>query len=251
MTRRWKFLLTGLVAALIVPLGAGPALADPLPDTITVSASGKVDVDPDVGIVVLGVRSRALSAQTATSRLSAHLRKVVGALKGAGFTNDELSTEDIQLFRRCFRDCRDHNLKDDFKPKPVYGYVGEAGVRTRTHALKRLGEIIDLGIAAGASGVRSVSFDVEDKTAAVLDALKEAMGVARGKAEVLAQEAGRTLGEAIIILEGRTTQPQRFAYASFAFTSSGGSGSASDLPFLVNPPTLSASGQIEVTFRLQ
>ncbi|MCA1707431.1 MAG: SIMPL domain-containing protein, partial [Actinobacteria bacterium] len=150
MSLRSRMLLAGLVAVLVVPLGAAPALADPLPDTITVSASGQVDVDPDIGTVVLGVRARAASAQVAADRLSARIRKVVRALKGAGFTNDELSTENIRLYRRCFSDCRDLNPRDNIKPEPVFGYVGSAGVKVRTRALKRLGEIIDVGIAAGA-----------------------------------------------------------------------------------------------------
>ena len=252
MIRRTKscLILLGSLAALLVLPGTAVA-QEPLLDTITVSATGKVDVEPDLGTVVLGISSRARTAQVAAERLATRTRRVIRALKEAGFTSDEISTEGINLFRRCFDDCRDPHPNDNIEVEPVFGYVGSSGVRVETSRLKQVGRIIDVGIGAGASSVRTVFFSVEDKSAAVQEALVEAMDIAIAKADVLAEAAGRTRGAALIILEGRTIRPRNFylepqALADYAFAG-GASGSSS---FPIELPTLSASGHIEVTFEL-
>jgi uncharacterized protein YggE len=250
--KRWGLsLLVGIVAVLALPTTA--LAQEPILDTITVSATGKVDVDPDLGTVVLSVTSRARKAQFAADRLATKTRRVVRALKDAGFTSDEISTESISLDRRCFSDCRDRDPRDGRQNDPVFGYVGSSGIRVETSRLGRVGRIIDVGIDAGASGIRTVYFSVEDKTAAVQDALAQAMQIAIDKADVLAEAAGRTRGPALIILEGRTIQPRNFflsgAVLEAAYTGAGDSGGAA--PFPIEAPTLSASGHIEVTFELQ
>ncbi|MEA2497860.1 MAG: uncharacterized protein QOH26_265 [Actinomycetota bacterium] len=245
-TRVCALLIAALATLLVLP---GTAVAqEPLLDTISVSATGKVDVEPDLGTVVFGINSRALTAQVAADRLATRTRRVIRALKEAGFTTDEISTEGINLYRRCFRDCRDPHPQDDVVVKPVFGFVGSVGVRVETSRLKQVGRIIDVGIDAGAKNIQSVFFSVEDKTAAVQEALAEAMDIAIAKADVLAEAAGRTRGPALIIVEGRTTQPRNFYYAqALPFADSAGATAS----FPIELPTLSASGHIEVTFELQ
>ena len=249
--KRLTSVVLGAVAALLL-LPSAALAQEPILDTITVSATGKVDVDPDLGTVILSVSSRASSAQVAAERLAARTRRVIRALKDAGFTSDEISTEGISLDRRCFRDCRDPRPRDNVDVKPVYGFVGTSAVRVETSRLARVGRIIDVGIGAGATGIRSVFFSVEDKTAAVQEALVEAMDIAIAKADVLAEAAGRTRGPALIILEGRTIQPRNYyfepaALAAYAQDRDAAGGTVS---FPIEAPTLSASGHIEVTFEL-
>jgi uncharacterized protein YggE len=250
--KRWALVVLGGLAALLALPGTASA-QEPILDTITVSATGKVDVDPDLGTVVLSVTSRAQKAQFAADRLATKTRRVIRALKEAGFTSDEISTESISLDRRCFSDCRDRDPRDGRDNDPVFGYVGSSGIRVETTRLGRLGRIIDVGIDAGASGIRTVFFSVEDKTAAVQDALAEAMQIAIDKADVLAEAAGRTRGPALIILEGRTVQPRNFFLSgevlAAAFTGADDAGGGASFP--IEAPTLSASGHIEVTFELQ
>jgi uncharacterized protein YggE len=223
------------------------------PDTVTVEARREVDVEPDIGQVTLGVRSTGSTAEEATDELTERARAVIAALEGAGFTDDEIDTVNVSLDRRCVRFCRN---RDDDSPPRVIGYVGSTGVRVETNQIDRLGEVIDVGIEAGATGVRGVSFDVEDKSAAVKEALRQAMLLARDKATTLAETGGRTLGRALVILEGNSQLPRRFdvphskvvAFRS-GDASSGGTAGGSN-PFPIEPPTLSATARIEVTFEL-
>ena len=251
-----KIFITAVTGVLVaaVPLAPAGAQEAAQVNTVTVGARRTIDVEPDLGILTLGVSSKGLTAQAASDRLTDKARAVLNALRGVGFSNDELSTVDVNLFRSCLAKCRDRNPDDDVKPVPVIGYRMRAGIRLETGALDRLGEAIDVGIGAGANSLRGIRFDKEDKAEAVNEALRQAMVVAVDKARILAETGGRQLGPAIIITEGRTQAPIAYSFSEDTLASvvSGGSGGGAPAPnpFPVEPPTLSASARITVTFEL-
>ena len=228
-----------------------PARAQEALNTVTVAASKDVDVEADIGRASFGVRTEDASAKVATAELSSRTTSVLNALKAAGFTTDELATSSVRLQRTCIRSCRDPNPRDNVPPDRVMGYRGSAVVSLETNRLDRLGVAVDAAIDGGANSIRSVSYDVEDKDAAVLEALRQAMVFAKAKAQVIAQEAGRTLGPAIIVEEGRTSAPDRYVVADSLFGKSFDRGSAAgSIPFPVDPPTLNATARVTVTWEL-
>lgn len=239
---------SGLVAT-AVPAGAQEAT-----NTVTVAASKKVDIEADLGLANFGVRTEDRSARTATNELSERVDSVLDALRAAGFTNDELATGSVRLERTCIRLCKDPDPRDEIPPRRIMGYVGSAGIGVETKRLDKLGAAVDAAVAGGASSIRNVSYEVEDDDAAVLQALREAMIFARAKAQVIAEEAGRTLGPALIVEEGRTTAPRSFDVAgdldSAALGGSAGEAPSASIPFPIEPPTLSASARVTVTWEL-
>ena len=256
-----RFAIAATAAIVIGALFAPPTVAAQenveRTDTVTVEAKREVDIEPDLGTVSLGVRVHAPSAERATDKLANRTRAVIGALESNGFTDEEIETYGVQLQRVCLDNCRDPNPRDDKVPTPVMGYRGTAGVRVETNALDRIGRVIDVGIGAGANSIRGITFEVEDKSAAVQEALRQAMEFATNKARILAETGGRELGPAIIITEGNTRAPDVYAVpqadrvvAARGATAGGtGSGGGSN-PFPVEPPTLSASARVTVTFEL-
>ena len=243
-----------VIGALIGPVTANAQQQQPAqPDTVTVGASREVDIEPDIGSVALGVVVHARQAEAAINKLTNRTRRVIQAIEALGFTDDEIETFDVQLDRTCLEKCRDPNPEDNKIPRRVLGYRGSAGVRVETERLDALGRIIDTGIDAGATRVRGVSFDVKDRAEAVKEALRQAMQFATEKARILAETGGRQLGRALVIEEGRTRAPERFdvpqARAAASGTAAGGSGGGAN-PFPIEPPTLSASARVTVTFEL-
>ena len=250
---RSKAVVALAVGGLIVGAFMGPAAVTAQeagsPDTVTVEARREVDVDPDIGQVTLGVRAKAPTAEEASDELTARASRVIDALKAEGFTEDEIDTVNVSLDRRCVRFC----TRRDDDPDPVIGYVGSTGIRVETTQIDRLGEIIDIGVNAGAVGVRGVSFDVSDRADAVNEALRQAMLLAQEKAQILAETGGRTLGRALVIIEGNSRAPQRYDVEAVYGMIAGdraGAGSGGSNPFPIEPPTLSASARVEVTFQL-
>lgn len=240
--------------ALLAPLPAAAQDDEPLINTVTVAAFKEVDIAPDIGAVSFGVTTHARKAEGAIDKLSTRTDRVIQAIKNLGFTGDEIDTFNVELQRTCLDRCRDPDPKDDFIPEPVLGYRGAAGVRVETSQLQRLGEVIDAGIVAGANRVRGISFDVEDRSAAVQEALRQAMVFATDKARILAQTGGRTLGPAILISEGRTRAPELHSVSAAAGVlparKAGRRAPRPANPFPIEPPTLSASARVTVTFTL-
>ena len=251
MRRTYRFLSGVVICASLLAI-AVPAAAQEAINTVTVAAIKNVDVEADIGRASFGVRTEDASAKVATSELSERTASVLRALKNAGFTTDELATTSVRLQRTCIRRCKDPNPRDNIPPDRVMGYQGSAVVSLDTKRLDRLGAAVDAAVDGGANSIRSVSYDVEDKDAAVLEALRQAMVFAKAKAQVIAQEAGRTLGPAIIVEEGRTSAPNSYVVADSLFGAildRGGAASGS-IPFPVDPPTLNATARVTVTWEL-
>jgi uncharacterized protein YggE len=219
-------------------------------NTVTVSARQTVDIEPDLAIITFGTESQGRTASRALEKLAAETNGVLRAMRDLGLTDAELSTTGVNLFRDCLRNCHDPNPRDDVKVTPVIGYRAFSGVRVETNRLGILGRILDAGVEGGASSIRALRFDVEDKDAAVNEALREAMESAVAKATVLAETGGRTLGPAIIITEGFTRAPVAYDYDVPSGAASGGGDSVVGGVISVEPPTLSASARIVVTFEL-
>ena len=239
--------VVAVFSAFAIPAGAQEAL-----NTVTVAATKQVDVEADIGRATFGVREQARTASAATAELSAATNSVLDALRDAGFTADELATGEVRLYRTCLRRCRDRR-GDGIPSARVMGYVGSAGVRLETKKLNRLGAAVDAAVGGGANSIRSISYDVETKDAAVLEALRQAMQFARAKAEVIAEEAGRELGPAVIVEEGRTSAPDTYTVArDVDDVALGGTigGASAAIPFPVEPPTLNASARVTVTWEL-
>ncbi|MGH2806820.1 MAG: SIMPL domain-containing protein [Actinomycetota bacterium] len=240
-----------VMVALVLALAPTAATAQEVvqANTVTVSARQTVDIEPDLAIVTLGTQSKSVDASKALDKLAAKTNRVLAAMRDLGLGADELNTTGVSLSRTCLRDCRDPNPRDDVEVKPVIGYVGFSGVRVETGRLNLLGRILDAGVDAGASSIRGLRFDVEDKDAAVNEALREAMESAVSKATVLAETGGRQLGPAIIITEGFTRAPVAYDYGAVPVADAAG-GTAGGAGFSVDPPTLSATARIVVTFEL-
>lgn len=233
-----------LIGALLAPAGSIAQEAGD-PDTVTVEARRTVDIEPDIGRITFGTGARDTSAEAAMATLTEKTSAVHEALEAAGFTEEELSTAGVRLRRTCISNCRDRDRNND-----VRGYRATAGIKLETRSLDRLGEAIDIAVGAGASSIRSLVFDVEDDAVAVQEALTKAMNLARTKAETLAEAGSRTLGRALVIVEGNARTPRPYAVDAAAISASYDSGSNEGQAFPIEPPTLDASARIEVTFEL-
>lgn len=245
------FVVTFVMAALTMMLLPTDALAQEIvqTNTVTVSARQTVDIEPDLAIINFGTQAQSTDASKALDKLAAKSNRVLAAMRDLGLGDEELSTTGVSLNRTCLRDCHDPKPRDDIEVKPVIGYVGFSGVRVETGRLNILGRILSAGVEAGANSIRGLRFDVDDKDAAVNEALRQAMESAVSKATVLAETGGRRLGPAIVITEGFTRAPVAYDYGD-VLPGTVGEAAGGGTSFSVEPPTLSASARIVVTFEL-
>jgi uncharacterized protein YggE len=76
-----------------------------------------------------------------------------------------------------------------------------------TTALGKAGALVDAAVRAGANNVDGPSLDTADKSSLYAEALKQALGEAKQKAQAIASATGLTLGAALKVREGGAPTP--------------------------------------------
>ncbi len=153
---------------------------------ITVSDRAEVKAKPDVAYVTLGVVTKARDAASAAKANAEKTGAVIDAMAKLGIGKSGIKTVDYSL---------DPEYDYDKDPSPIVGYTASNSISLKVTQLDRIGTVVDAGIAAGANTVRTVSFDVLDKTKLRQQALAEAIKNAEGKANAIARSLGTKLGE--------------------------------------------------------
>lgn len=144
---------------------------------------GRLAVVPDTAELSLGVSLRASEAATAYQQAAAVMAQVVQALLDEGLTRDQIQTGQIELL-------------PIYEQQGLVGYEANATVRVRLRDLTRIGRVIDRAVAAGATVVRGITFDVREPGAYESRALQLAVQHAERQAATLARSLGIGLGSA-------------------------------------------------------
>jgi uncharacterized protein YggE len=164
------------------------------PRTVTVTGTGRVAVPPDVVELHLGVAVTRPTATAAQAEAAGTMSAILAALRAAGVADADLRTQGLTL-----QPVMDYRNEE---PPRLRGYELRNGVIARLHDLARLPAAIDGSIAAGATTLDSVGFEVEDGAAAEAEARAAAVADALGKAAALAHAAGASLGPVLAMSEG-------------------------------------------------
>ncbi len=189
-------------AALAVGLVAGPTLAGvtaPRPyaasnaaatdttkeHTISVGGLGKVTATPDLAHVQLGVQIQKSSAKAAREAAAATMANVVAAIKKLNVDDKDIQTTQVSLTAV-------YDYPNNSAPV-LRGYQLTNQVAITVRDLSKLSDVIDGGVAAGATTVDGISFDVADRTSLEAQARDAAAKDARAKADVYAKSLGLSI----------------------------------------------------------
>jgi uncharacterized protein len=158
--------------------------------TITVTGNGTVDSTPDRASFDFGVTTNGATADEALSRNSAEARSIIDALQKAGIAAADIQTTQVSLWPQT----SSNGLK-------ITGYQASNSVNVSA-PLARSGELVDAAVGAGANNVDGPNLGTADKTSLYNQALDQALGDAKQKAQAIASAAGLTLGSALKVREG-------------------------------------------------
>jgi len=187
-----------LVAAAIAGVAQprlGRSATPPVGSTITVTGNGTVDATPDRASFDFGVTTNGATAAEALRRNSAEARAIIAALKRAGVASSAIQTTQVSLWPQTSNNGRE-----------ITGYQASNSVQV-TAALRKSGHLVDAAVRAGANNVDGPTLDTAAKAALYDDALKHALGDAKGKAQAIAGAAGLTLGAVVKVHEGGAPSP--------------------------------------------
>lgn len=228
-----------LAAAIVASLAvAAPATASAQttsePRSIVVTGTGTARGANDTALLEFEVTARGRTASGALGNNSKRLAAVIEAIVAAGAAREDVQTSNVSLRRFTRRVNR---------RKVVRGFVAVNAVTATIREVATTGLVIDAAVRAGATGVEGVEFSTSREDELYRDALAGAYGVARAKAERLAQASGSTLGAVHTIQEGfRTFQDPVGGEA-------GGGGAPNAPP--IEPGTAVVEATVTVRFLLQ
>jgi uncharacterized protein len=194
---------------------------------IVVRGAGAVEVVPDVADIVIGVRNEATSPAEAIDSNSEAMKRVVDDGKGAGVDPRDIQTSTLSLTQ--FRDS-----------KNVLKFAAANSVRIRLRNVTRLGNVARVLVGSGANEMRGVRFSVANPMPHLDRARQQAVEDARRRAELLANAAGRRLGEILEITESTYDDPGVVTIAAQA--------RAADIP--TEPGQMALRASVQIKWRL-
>ncbi len=156
--------------------------------TISVSATGKSSVVPDIATVDLTVENTASSAVTAQNDASAAMAAVIHAMKNLDIESTDLKTSSFST-----SEVYDY----DVSPAVITGYRSSQTLTVKIRNTEIIEAVLDAGPANGATTVSSLRYEVDDETIVQQEARVEAMADAKQQAKQIAEAMGVRLGRVV------------------------------------------------------
>lgn len=222
------------ITLLPTPAGAQALLQDMArPNTILVSASGKVETAPDLATMTLSIRGEGKTPDAATTALATRQSAVIAGLRALD-PRLEVRTGDIAFRELRGGDCgtaagsdamlladridaaadtldriADGGKPDAKGPCRVIGHQATIETTIRLASVKDAGTAAGLAGRLGAAEARVESFTLRDDSAASRRALEQAVANARTQAAALAAASGAKLGPVLSIMNGEANAANR------------------------------------------
>jgi hypothetical protein len=192
-------ILAGLLALPMVVWGAEDKLEFP---TLTVSATGALQLSPDTAVVTLGMETVGKSLAETQQQNAAAMQKVVERLLQSGIEKERVQTSSF-------------TVTPQYKPQPprrtgeilptepeIIGYTVSNMMTVEVRELEKTGRVIDGALAAGANRFHGLHWALRDEQPPRLRALKMAAAQAREKAQALGEALDVKLVRIIMATEG-------------------------------------------------
>lgn len=226
------------VAALTVRpgpvIGAPTAGTTPAEHTITVSASGKVTLVPDVARVNLGVTITKSTVKAVREAGAKSMTDIIAALKALGIADADIQTTNLSLYPQ---------YGNSSTPK-IVGYQISEQVQVTVRDLDKTGDVVDAAAAKGATDVNGISFEIAEPAKAQNDARAAAVVAARASAQAMASAGNVTLGAVVSITDATPVSPIYYGYGATK------AGPIADTPTPVQPGTQDLSATVTVVFAI-
>ncbi len=214
-------------------------------ETMTVSDSVEKEVMPDEAQVYIEIQTRAETAQSAKDQNAEINDEVLDALEDYGIASDDIETTSYYLSEQTKWD-------KDTESYVITGYILTHIIKITTEDTENAGEIIDVAVNAGATGVNNVQFTLSQARESEIKAelLAEAAQKAKAKAEVLVEAVGADLGSIKTISESSYYNPLPwYARSAVMMDSAGAEEKSYDTS--VSPEQLTVSATVSLTYEIE
>ncbi len=182
---------------------------------INVTGNAQVLLTPDIAYISIGVQTQAPNAKDAVASNNTQSQAVIGAITGQGVDPKDIRTSNFSIYQQTQTGPNGETTGIIF--------VTDNTVYVTVRDLTKIGGILDASVAAGANSIYGITFDVQNKDAALATGRDEAMTDAQSQAQQLAKAAGATLG-AVQSITYYSNSPSPIYYDSKAAPAAVGGG---------------------------
>jgi uncharacterized protein YggE len=189
-------------AAVLLAMPIGASAQQPVAPrdqpTVVTSGEGLVQAVPDRAWMSVTAETRATSPREAQRRNADAMKPVQDRLRATGIPDDAIKTTVYDLQQ-------DWDYSNN--RRTLRGYVARNTISVRIDTVDRVGELLDLVVSAGATGVDNIRFDVKDRDRLEREALRLAVADARARAVAAASGSGLTFDRIFKIEEQGVISP--------------------------------------------
>lgn len=157
----------------------------PTPNTVWVGADGQFEAEPDTAVVQFNIAPQEKKLQDAMQKATQVAEQVRQLLRANG-----IDPKDAQFSRFATQPMYDYNNAQH----KLLGYRVEANISVKVKDFAKIGPIAE-GLGALEVTNTSIAYELENKDAAKIKAVEDALRKARDEANAVAQSSGRSLGE--------------------------------------------------------
>jgi uncharacterized protein YggE len=206
---------------------------------LSVNGRGQVSLAPDIAYVTIGVHTEGGDVSSAVGDNADAVASVMAALEEMGIALEDMQTSNFSLY-----------TGDRYDPATGQSigknYSVDNTVNVTVRDLANMGELLDGAISAGANSIWGVTFDLEDKAAALAEARDMALEDAVSEAQALSSAANVTIGR-ILSLSYTDTG---YYYPPMYGMGGGGDGAEAASTSIV-PGRITVSAEVYVTYAIQ
>ncbi|GAB5456693.1 MAG: hypothetical protein Hens2KO_29220 [Henriciella sp.] len=174
--------------------------------TLSISAEGSVNREPDIAFLNAGVQTQGETAQTAMAANATAMNGVFDALAAANVDAKDMQTSNFSLQPQY-----DYSNRSNGQPPRQTGYQASNQLTVRVRDLDNLGKTMDALVGAGGNTFSGLRFALEDDRAAKNAARDIAMKEAIARAELYAAASGYEVARVVTISESGGYNPQPMA----------------------------------------
>ena len=208
---------------------------------LSVNGRGQVSLPPDIAYVTIGVHTEAGDVSEAVSQNANQVASVMAALADMGIAAEDMQTSNFSLY-----------TGDKYDPATGQSigknYIVDNTVNVTVRDLANMGDLLDGAISAGANSIWGVSFDLEDKVAALAQARDMALQDAITEAQALSAAADLTLGD---ILSLSYTDTGYYYPPAYGYGMGGGGGGAEAASTSIVPGLITVNAEVYVTYAIR
>jgi len=213
-------IVLGLIAMGIISL-VRERIVNPNRYQVSFTAEGRAFAKPDIGQVILGVRTdRLATAVAAVQDNTEKMNRVIAKLTELGIEAKDIKTTAYNL-----------NPSYDYEPNTgrslIKGYEVYQEATVKIRDLSKIGSTIEAVTSAGANQVGNVSFTIDDTSEVKKEARAEAVAKAQAKAGEMEELTDIKLGKLVNVYESEDSYPP--VYQDYAYKSAVGMGGGGEV----------------------